>query len=105
MATKPNTPAVSQKDIQVAINNAISLILRSEDGPSEKRMVRLAQYTRAFYEPMKKALFEDEMLRISEAVTILLAMALLAQQAAVAETERKVPAQQVLDILFNGEEE
>lgn len=103
MATKPPGTKASAKEVQIAINNAISTLLGSEDGPPETRMRRLAQYTRAFYEPMKQSLLEEEMLRPPEAVAVLLCMALMTQQSVLVEAERKVPAQQVLNILFNEE--
>lgn len=96
--------SASSKDIQIAINNAISLVMGAEDGPSKDRLRRLAQYTRAFYGPMRQTLLEDELLRPSEAVVILLSCALLTNAAVTAEADRKVPAIAVLDVLFKEDE-
>ena len=105
MAVSQQQKPASPKDIQVAINNAIALVLGSEDGPPEARLRRLSQYTRAFYGPMRETLLEDELLRPSEAVVILLACALLTHAATVAEVDRKVPAVAVLDVFFKQEVE
>jgi hypothetical protein len=95
----------SGKEVQAALNNCIALVLGSEDGPPESRMRRLAQYTREFYRPMRAVLLEEELLRPSEAVVILLSCALLTHQSTLVAEERKVPATMLLDVLFNKEEE
>lgn len=99
------TAQASGKEIQVALNNCISLVLGSEEGPPESRMRRLAQYTREFYKPMRAVLLEEELLRPTEAVVILLSCALLTHQSTIVAEERKVPATTLLDVLFNKEEE
>lgn len=91
------------KDIHVAINNAIALVMGSEEGPPKERLRRLAQYTRAFYGPMRETLMEQELIRPSEAVVILLSCALLTHASTVAEVDRKVPAVEVLDVFFKEE--
>lgn len=107
MASKPLITKIAKdataKDVQVAINNAISLALHGEDGPPEARMRRLAQYARGFYGVMQEHLDGGDLLRPAEGVVILLVCALLTQQALVAEEDRKVPAQEVLDLFFKDE--
>lgn len=98
-----NQKPASSKDIQVAINNAIALVMGGEEAPPKDRLRRLAQYTRAFYGPMRQTLMEEELLRPVEAVVILLSCALLTHAATVAETDRKVPAVEVLNVFFADE--
>ncbi len=98
-----NQKPASSKDVQVAINNAIALVMGSDEAPPKDRLRRLAQYTRAFYGPMRQALLEEELLRPCEAVVILLSCALLTHSATVAAADRKVPAVEVLDVFFKDE--
>ena len=99
-----NQKPASTKDIQVAINNAVALVMGAEEAPPKDRLRRLAQYTRAFYGPMRQTLLEEELLRPVEAVVILLSCALLTHAATVAEVDRKVPAVEILDIVFGKDE-
>lgn len=99
-----NQKPASNKDIQVAINNAIALVMGAEDSPPKDRLRRLAQYTRAFYGPMRQTLLEEELLRPVEAVVILLSCALLTHAATTAEADRKVPAVEILDMFFKEDE-
>ena len=100
MAAKEKPPVQNSitRETLVAINNAISLLQQDELIP-KTRMTRLASYTREFYSVIREHLAED-LLRESEAVLILLSCAALTQQARLAEEDRKIPAQQVLDVFF-----
>lgn len=97
---KEKAPAQNStaKEVLVAINNAIAL-LQSDGGLSSGKMTRLASYTREFYSILRDHLAEG-LLQPAEAVLILLSCAALTQQARLAEEDRKIPAQQVLDVFF-----
>jgi hypothetical protein len=106
MADKKVTPVTqaSGKEVLIGINNAISIAMGAEDGPAKERLRRLAQYTRAFIEPVRATLLEAELLRPTEAVVILLSCAALVQQSILGAEDRKIPAQIVLDQFFKEEE-
>lgn len=97
------TKVTTANDIKVAINNAISLTLSSEDAPSKARFRRIAQYARAYAEPMREHLNDGTLLSPHEATVILLTTALLVFLPALPETDRKVPTQEVLNVMFNEE--
>ena len=88
----------TDKEVLVAINNAIALI-QGDSGISKQKMSRLAAFTRALYAPMKEYLAEG-LYTQAECVLVLLSCAAITQQARLAEEDRKIPAQQVLDVFF-----
>jgi len=100
---KEKVPAQNStaKETLVAINNAIAL-LQSDSDISQQKMSRLAAFTRALYAPMKEYL-DEGLYTPAECVLVLLSCAALTQQARLAEDDRKIPAQKVLDVFFGGE--
>jgi hypothetical protein len=97
---KEKAPAQNStaRETLVAISNAIAL-LQSDNGLSRRRMSSLAEYTREFYKILREHMLE-ELITPEEVVLVLLSCAALTQQARLAEEDRKVPAQQVLDVFF-----
>lgn len=98
MAKEKLTPRASiDREALVAINNAIALV-KGED-VSRAKMTRMAAYTRALFAPLREHI-DEGLFSSSEGALILLSCAALLQQARLAEEDRKIPAQEVLDIFF-----
>lgn len=98
-----NNTRATNNEIKVAINNALALCMAAEGAPSKERFRRTSQFARAFHQQMVELVSEGEILRVEEAKVIMLTCALMLHVSTMAEGDRRVPTQEMLDIVFKDE--